>query len=177
MVGHSGAGPLLPAIGREIGRPIAAYGFVDAGIPADGKSRLDLMEAEDPPFARDLLQHLTAGGRFPEWTEDDLSSIVLDATLRRQLLAELRPRPLAFFTEPIPVFAGWPDAPCTFLQFSPAYDVPARQAREAGWPYHHLAAGHFHMLADPAAVAGAILDLIGGPSAGGMHSSSSPGES
>ena len=72
----------------------------------------------------------------------------------------MRPRPLAFFTEPIPVFAGWPDAPCAFLQFSPAYDVPARRAREAGWRYREIAAGHFHMLVDPAAVADALLDLI-----------------
>lgn len=32
LVGHSGAGPLLPAIRREAGRPVTAYVFVDAGL-------------------------------------------------------------------------------------------------------------------------------------------------
>jgi len=163
LVGHSGAGPLLPGIGQGIEHPIAAYVFVDAGIPADGKSRLELMEAEDPDFAHSLREHLSAGGRFPTWTEEHLGPILPDARVRRRLVAEIRPRPLAFFTEPIPVFAGWPEAPCAFLQFSPAYDVPARQAQEADWRYREIAAGHFHMLVDPAAVAGALIDLIEDP--------------
>jgi hypothetical protein len=175
LVGHSGAGPLLPAIGQELWQPVAAYIFVDAGIPTDGKSRVELMEGEDPPFARHLWQHLVAGGRFPEWTTEDLTSIVPNAGVRRQLLAEMHPRSLAYFAEAIPVFAGWPDAPCGFVQFSPAYDVPARRAREAGWRYVEIAAGHFHMLVDPPAVAGAILDLIDRLPAKRMHASPSPG--
>jgi hypothetical protein len=38
--------------------------------------------------------------------------------------------------------------------------VPARQARERGWPLRELDAGHFHLLTDPDAVAGAMLDLV-----------------
>jgi hypothetical protein len=162
LVGHSGAGPLLPAIGREIGHPIAAYIFVDAGIPTDGKSRLELMAAEDAPFARQLREHLSAGGRFPAWTDDDLAPILPDERIRHRLVEEMRPRPLPFFAEPIPVFAGWPDAPCGYVRFSPAYDAPARQARAAGWHYREIAAGHFHMLVDPPAVADALLSLLPG---------------
>src|SRR5262245_66626104 len=43
IVGHSGAGALLPAIGHAASRPISAYIFVDAGIPSDGMSRLKTM--------------------------------------------------------------------------------------------------------------------------------------
>ncbi|MGH2535448.1 MAG: alpha/beta hydrolase [Thermomicrobiales bacterium] len=160
LVGHSGAGPLLPVIGQRIGRPVAAYLFVDAGIPIDGASRLDLMANEDPEFARHFREHLTAGGRFPAWTDGDLAAILPDRCLRRQLIADLRPRALAFFTEPIPVFPGWPDAPCGYLKFSAPYDVPARRAREAGWPDREIDAGHFHMLIDSPAVAAALLDLV-----------------
>src|SRR3954469_17423614 len=39
LVGHSGAGVLLPAVRATLGRPVAAYIFADAGIPEDGKSR------------------------------------------------------------------------------------------------------------------------------------------
>src|SRR5262245_45274015 len=48
LTAHSGSGPLLPAIRLAMGVPVAAYLFVDAGIPRDGYSRLDLMAWEDP---------------------------------------------------------------------------------------------------------------------------------
>src|SRR5215216_2859024 len=54
LIGHSGACPLLPAIGQAANHPIASYIFVDAGIPVDGLSRLELMAHEDPDFARSL---------------------------------------------------------------------------------------------------------------------------
>ncbi len=40
LVGHSGAGPLLPAIGAFSPHPVAGYIFVDAGLPHPGQSRL-----------------------------------------------------------------------------------------------------------------------------------------
>src|SRR5207253_7352694 len=36
LVGHSGAGALLPAVRGSLGRPVDAYLFVDAGLPRDG---------------------------------------------------------------------------------------------------------------------------------------------
>lgn len=160
LVGHSGAGPLLPAVGRALGRPVAAYLFVDAGIPRDGYSRLGLMGAEDSAFAAELGTQLAAGGRFPAWSDDDLRTVIPDPDLRRGLLAELRPRPLAFFTEPIPVPAGWPDAPCGYLRLSLAYAVPAEAARRAGWACREIEAGHFQAMVDPVAVTDALLDLV-----------------
>ena len=160
LVGHSGAGSLLPAIRQAAGRPVAGYIFVDAGLPHDGRSRLDEMHAESPEYAAELRAHIAAGGRFPEWTDDDLREIIPDDRLRRQMLAELRPRALDFFAEPIQVFAGWPDAPCSYIQLSPAYAGPAEEARRAGWPVRTFDAGHFHMLVDPVAVAAALRESM-----------------
>jgi hypothetical protein len=130
--------------------------FVDAGIPRDGASRLDLMKWEDPDWAEEFQQELTRGERFPTWSFDDLQDVIPDSSLRRQMVAELRPRGLDFFTEPIPVFDGWPDARCIYIQFSSSYEKPAAQARQLGWQVHELEAGHFHMLVD----ANAVTDLI-----------------
>ncbi len=160
LIGHSGAGPILPAIAQAAGHPVAAYLFVDAGLPEDGQSRLDLMGAEDPTFARHLQDHLAAGGRFPTWDEDDVREVIPDARLRREVLADLHPRSQAFFTEPIPVFAGWPDAPCTYLRLSRSYMVPAQGAIAAGWPYREIEAGQFHLLVDPLDVARTLLELM-----------------
>jgi hypothetical protein len=75
------------------------------------------------------------------------------------MLAEMRPRPLAFFEEPIPCFANGPDAPCSYLHLSAAYDAAAAQSQRAGWVYWRMGAGHFHMLVDPTRIADALLDL------------------
>src|SRR5438034_515867 len=40
LVGHSGAGALLPLIARAAAIRPAAYVFVDAGLPPEGRSRL-----------------------------------------------------------------------------------------------------------------------------------------
>lgn len=161
LVGHSGAGPLLPIIRQQIDRPIGAYVFVDAGLPAGGRSRLDEMEANSPDFAMRLRQHLASGGRFPTWSDnEEMREIIPDDQLRQGMVAELRPRPLAFFEEPIPVFTGWPDAPCGYLLFSPPYQSAAEQAKQNSWAFREFDAGHFHTLVDPSAVTTSLLELV-----------------
>jgi thioesterase domain-containing protein len=156
LVGHSGAGPLLPAIGHAARRPVAAYLFVDAGLPRDGASRLD-----DPGFATYLRELYAAGGRYPNWTDVDLRALIPNPRQRASLLADLRPPPLRFWEEPIPA-VGWPDAPAAFLRFTPnpAYDAATLEAGCRGWPVAEIAGGHFHLLVDPPVVARALLELV-----------------
>jgi hypothetical protein len=160
LVAHSGAGPMLPIIRRFIANPVNAYVFVDAGIPRNGATRLDLMKSEDPEWAKQFHQELEQGEHFPNWNFDDLKEVLPDESLREQMVAEIRPRGLSFFTEPIPVFDGWPDAPCVYIQFSAAYERPATQARQAGWQTHELQAGHFHMLVDAKTVTDMIINAV-----------------
>lgn len=160
LVGHSGAGPLLPVIRQQLAHSIAAYVFVDAGIPQSGASRLDLIANESSDWVQSFHTFLREGGRFPDWRDEDLADGIPDQQLRRSLLAELQPRALPFWNEPIPVFEGWPDASCAYLQFSPAYNVPAAYAREQGWLYRHMAGGHFLLLTDPKAVAQALVSMV-----------------
>ena len=160
LVAHSGAGPLLPAIRQVFDNPVTAYVFVDAGIPRDGASRLDLMRSEDPEWAEQFHQELLRGERFPTWSAEDLREEIPDDELRSQMVAEIHPRALPFFTEPIPVFDGWPDAPCACIRFSQAYERVAAQARQSGWLVREVKAGHFHMLVDPAAVTDMIVEAV-----------------
>jgi hypothetical protein len=159
LVAHSGAGPLLPAVRQALGHPVAAYLLADAGLPHPGQSRLESFFAEDKPFAAELQASLAAGGRFPDWTEASLAEVVPDPGLRRALVADLRPRGLDFFTEPLPSLPGWPDAPAGYLRFSIPYEDAAARARQQGWPVRHAPAGHFHPLVAPETVAQALLDL------------------
>jgi hypothetical protein len=160
FVAHSGAGPLLPAIRESLANPVNAYVFVDAGIPHKGATRLELMKSEDSDWVKQFQEYLESGGRFPEWTADDLREIIPDENLRRQLVIEINPRALDFFTEPIPVFEGWPDAPCVYILFSEPYKRAAVQAGALGWQVYELEAGHFHMLVDAKAVTELILESL-----------------
>ncbi len=160
LVAHSGAGPLLPALRSLLQHVVIAYVFVDAGLPGAGQTRLELMRREDPDWADGLHARLMSGQRFPTWNDRDLRPFVPDDYRRSRLIAEIQPRSLPFFTEPIPGFPDWPDAPCIYIQFSAAYDLAADLARKAGWTVHKHAGGHFDMLSDPAAVSRLILDSI-----------------
>jgi hypothetical protein len=163
LVGHSGAGPLLAAVGtglRATGRPVGGYLFCDAGLPQDGATRLELLAVEDRATAEAFRAELEQGGRFPEWGDADLAPLVPDPAARAALIGSLRPRGLAFFTEPLPPAPGWPDAPCGFLRLSAAYDGWAAAASARGWPTARLDAGHFHPLVDPDGVAATLLALL-----------------
>lgn len=161
LVGHSGAGPILPVIADALEQEVAAAVFVDAGLPIDGASRLDLLAAELPEMVGGFKRLLAAGGRYPQWSPEDLRDEVPDEALRSALVGDLRSRGEDFFAEPIPVPQTWQRVACAYLRLSAAYDRPADAARTRGWPVVDLDAGHFGLLSQPAAVAEAIVRLIG----------------
>jgi pimeloyl-ACP methyl ester carboxylesterase len=161
LAGHSGGGMLLPLVRQETGRRVSAYIFVDAGIPQDGKSRLDLFESQE---AAEGFRQAASGCFLPVWGDDDLRELIPDDGLRRDFIGELRPLPLEVYEEPIPVFASWPDAPLRYLRFghNPAYDADAARAARQGWPVETMQGGHFHTLVDWESVAEALIRMANG---------------
>ena len=166
LVGHSGAGYLLPQLGaarRAARHAVAGYVFVDAGVPhGRGATRSTLLRAEVQTFAGELEALLAGGGAYPRWSDDDLREDVPDDALRAALVASLRPRRADFFSEPLPFPGDWPDAPCGVLQLSGSYATTARVARSRGWPVvsAELPGGHFAACADPDGVADALEELL-----------------
>jgi len=159
LVGHSGAGVLLPAIRQITDRLVTAYILVDADIPKNGASRLDLFES---PEAADQFRQAASNGLLPTWSEDALRQVIEDVGLRQRFVAELRPLLLAVYEEPIPVFKGWPDAPCGYLRFmsTSSYEESGRQAQHKSWAYVEIEGRHFHMLVDPQTVIHALVSLV-----------------
>jgi hypothetical protein len=64
VVGHSGAGPLLPNIASRLPVPPLQIVFVDAGVPPEhGDARLV------PDEFLGQLRELAIDGRLPKWSE------------------------------------------------------------------------------------------------------------
>ncbi len=160
LVGHSGAGPILPIIRQNTKHTIKAYVFIDAGFPKNNESRLGLMKLQDRRWAENFHQELQKGKQFPTWGEEDLREIIPNKEWRQQLILEIKPRKLPFFIEDIAVDAKWPDAPCIYIKFTSSYDWDMEQASQSGWYIRELNVGHFHMLVDPSGITNEIIEAL-----------------
>ena len=162
LIGYSRAGPLLAAAGSMLGNDLRGYLFVDARLPAPGRS---WMQTTPPDLAARLRGMADAQGWLPPWSnwwgEEELAALVPDPALRRQFAAGCPRLPLAMVEEAYPPAAGWPAAPGGYLQLSEAYHHQAAQARELGWPVKVQLSHHLAVLTQPGQVASEIRTLIG----------------
>lgn len=159
LVGHSGAGPLLPNIAANLSIPTQGYIFVDAGIPA---TREPIPRLPRPLFEE--LRTKAVDGRVPPWGtwwgDEAMQALIPNDELRAAVVEEIPSLPLAYFEESIPVIDGWEEVPSAYLLFSSAaYGEEARQARTLGWPFKECHGEHLHMLIRPDAVADSLVEL------------------
>ncbi|HMJ75186.1 MAG TPA: hypothetical protein VK507_04395 [Iamia sp.] len=148
VVGHSGAGPLLPAIAE---RTATRCVFVDAGLPVDGPD----------PFL-DRLRDLAVDGVLPPWSTwfgpDVLATLVPDPAHRTAIEADEPRVPLAFYEAqrprvPLPAQAG-------YVLLSEAYRAEADRAAALGWAVVEHPSTHLGLVTDPDGVADAILEVL-----------------
>jgi hypothetical protein len=160
LIGHSGAGRLLAPAGQALGG-VLGYIFVDAGLPAPGRSSMQTMPAD---LAAQLRQLADARGWLPPWPdwwgEDGLAELIVDTAARRRFAAGCPRLPLAMLDEVSPGTPGWPDAPAAYLRLSEAYDDEAVRARALGWPVAKLRSHHLATITDPGLVADSLRGLL-----------------
>ena len=163
LVGHSGAGPLLPRIGTRI--RARALVFVDADIPPEsGETTLV------PDEFLEFLRGLASGGVLPPWSDwfgpESMRELIPDDLARRIVTAELAALPLSYFEAHVPVPAGWTSTRCGYVLLSEAYAEQGARAAASGWPVARLPGAHLDMVTRPAAIADAILSVAGESGAG-----------
>ncbi len=160
LVGHSGAGALLPAVAAALPGRVRAALFVDALLPHPGRSWFDTAA----PELREQLRSLAREGRLPPWHEwfpaGAVAGLLPDATVRERFLAEVPELPLAYFEERAPEVPDWSPARCGYVRLSEAYDREAGDAAALGWPVYREDADHLAMLTRPAAVAELLGRLV-----------------
>ncbi|HET9140053.1 hypothetical protein [Actinophytocola sp.] len=162
LIGHSGAGPLLPAVRAAVcpGVTVPAIIYCDANLPRPGANRLDLTGL-DPAQREQLLLLLATGWRYPSWTDEYLAGVerVTDPAQRALLLDTVNPRDEAYLLEPLPYAPVHPTITQGYLQLSARYGPEADRAQTLGWPLTRLDHTHFHALVDPEGTAAALTTL------------------
>jgi surfactin synthase thioesterase subunit len=163
LVGHSGAGVLLPAISAALRAATAGFVFVDSTVPPDHG---DTLAASDDSFREFIAGLRERDGRLPPWSEwwgdEVMATLIPDPNLRGPVVAQLPRVAASYFEEPIRVPSGWSDRPVGYLQLSEVYAQEASFAEHRGWPVSRLDGHHLYMLEDPGAVATALVGLLPG---------------
>jgi pimeloyl-ACP methyl ester carboxylesterase len=158
LVGHSGAGQLLPAIASACEAAVPALVFVDAGMPQPGTSWFQRV----PDDLAEHIRRLVIGGSLPSWDQwfepGAIESLLPEPTARAQFRQDLPRVPLTFLAEPTPL-ASW-HGPCGYLLLSEAYRSDAEEAHRDGWPVVEYQSHHLAMLTEPAEVADRLHGLI-----------------
>jgi hypothetical protein len=132
VVGHSGAGAVLPLIAAAMTVPPGALVFVDAGLPPAAG------EFVAGGSFRERLRALARDGLLPPWSEwwepGTFAALVPDRS-RRDLIEHELPRvPLSFYETPIEVPRGWSDAKgCSARRTAPTPTGP-RSSAGRSWP-------------------------------------------
>lgn len=157
LVGHSGAGPLLPRIARTVRQPVAALIYVDSVLPHPGESWIQ----NAPADLVDHLRGLARDGVLPPWNEwfdpAALAELLPDDEMRAAFVAELPRLPFSYFEEK--ASADTWDGPAGYLLLSEGYRDDAETARKQGLAMAEHIDHHLAMLTSPATVAAALQSL------------------
>jgi pimeloyl-ACP methyl ester carboxylesterase len=160
LVGHSGAGPLLPVIADAMAVEVAALVFVDSLLPPPA-GRMLLGPAE----FMDQLRAMATDGVLAPWSRwfgaDAMRELVPDQRLRADLEAEMPRLPLSYFEAAVPLPEDWATRrPCAYLLLSAPYEQSATEARVRGWRVMEIhGVQHLAIAANPMLITEGLLDL------------------
>ena len=160
LVGHSGAGPLLPVIADALDVDVAGLVFVDSRLPPPaGRSPLGA------PEFMDQLRAMATDGVLPTWSRwfglDAMRELVPDERQRMDLEAEMPRLPLSYFEAAVPLPHEWGRrCLCAYLLLSTPYRDSAAEARAYRWPVIEIdGVQHLAIATNPIPVTEALLDL------------------
>jgi hypothetical protein len=156
LVGHSGAGPLLPCFADALELDVAGLVFLDSDLPTPGRA---WRETVDPDLVRKVKASVR-DGKLPRWdrwfSEDPLR--LVPAELREEMRDEAPEVPWEFLKEQRPV-VEWAGA-CGYVLLSGVYEDQADKAEALGWPVERVESHHLAAATSPSTVAAALKAVI-----------------
>lgn len=158
VIGHSGAGPFLPAIADRLDTRAPVLLFVDTAVPP----RRGTHRTADRLAS--LLDEQTQDGRLRRWLEwwpkEVIADLLPDEDDRAALLQDMPALPRAFYDEPVAVPENWTSRRCAYVQLSAAYDDAFAEAGQRDWPRAALQTDHLAIRTRPTAVVAAVEALL-----------------
>jgi hypothetical protein len=160
IVGHSGAGILLPNLIADRDPAATTVVLVDAPLlPPTGE-----VPVVPPAFLDHLHRLADPGGLLPPWSDwfgpDVMAELVPDPELRAAVIDDLPRLPLWYFEDTVTIPPDWPDFDGAYVLLSEVYRADAEAAAARGWPVIERLGGHLDIVTKPDVVADALRSLL-----------------
>ena len=169
LVGHSYAGLVITGVAERAADRLAQLVYLDAGVPRDGESGLDLFAPEEVAALRAQVAAAGEGWRLPPAGGEQPWDVTSPDDVR-WVRSKVTAHPFATFTQPLrltnPAAAALPKTfiHCTGTAPSRWREICLQRVRsEPGWRYRALATGHDAMVIAPRELADLLLELAPAP--------------
>ena len=163
LVGHSYGGMVITGVADRAPERIRHLVYLDADVPREGESDLDLVPAEERAGYEESARTRGDGWRVPPPFPDPLPPGLPPEVM--WTVARMVPHPLASLTQPLHLEDEPPDLPRTFVlctegkegEAEPPY--VARVRTDPAWRLVELAATHTAHVTAPEKVSRALQDV------------------
>lgn len=156
VVGHSGAGALLPVVATAVAAPTMV--FLDAVLPSPG---VPVWKPEGGMRAL-FDEQVGADGRLRpwlDWWDEQVVAQMLPSLEQRAAVARDCVRlALSYYDHPVPVPSRWPQA--GYLALGRAYTEELQRATNLGWPCRSLGLTHLATVTHADIVVTALRDVL-----------------
>lgn len=163
LVGNSYAGMVITGVAAKAPERLKLLVYLDAYVPEDGQSEVDLW----PPERRAFAEAAEAEAKGLAQPPPPALFGVTDPALVDWINARVTPQPVSTYTEPVPpgnaksralprVFIHCTGKPPTTPDIFGPF---AAKARAKGWKVYEISAGHLAMLTAPRELAALLLEL------------------
>jgi pimeloyl-ACP methyl ester carboxylesterase len=171
LVGNSSGGMVITGVAERVPERVAQVIYLDAFVPGDGQSLLDLLAPERRRVFEEFARSEGNGWLVPRFAPLPWEHIVRSMWGVKEeadvqwMLARLVPTPLGHFTEPVrranPASDKLARTYVRCLHFkNPAFDQHAAMARHASnWRYREMATPHLPPITHPLELSELLAEL------------------
>ena len=172
LVGNSSSGMVMIGVADYMPERIAHLIFLDAFVPVDGQSMLDVIPPDRRPALEAFVQKEGDGWLLPRFAPPPWKKLVTEVWQVTEdadldwILPRLRPTPFGHFREPVKrKNPAAEKLPRTYIRTQwphPGLDRYAAAASEAaGWQSRRIASSHLPYITHPKELAALLLEVAG----------------
>jgi pimeloyl-ACP methyl ester carboxylesterase len=171
LVGNSSSGMVITGVADQLPERISHVVYLDAFVPQDGQTMLELIPPDRRPTLETLVQKEGEGWLLPRFAPPPWEQFVpevwriTDGADLRWALPRLRPTPFGHFKEPVHrrnmAAEKLPRTYIRCVQWPHAvFDQSAEAAQKtAGWHYRELTTSHLPFITHPRELADLLIEI------------------